>query len=432
MSCARRPRLRFKREQTDNGGEEERDSKRPRYTRISKPISSKGKISSDTTMVNDIAALPSSSNAPQSNATTTTAVATSTASTIKNTITSKKNGDALPTKDELKKELYKLVDTDHFSRDEALQALHRIIEWHDIDDDDNFRDCFNNYAGLQIVLDFVEKFSNDTECVENATLVLLDLIYNYDHECGDSPNIIFNHGGIAILLQSTSNLIEGNLDGPKLKALKNIWGLFDIIFYSIDADWNNIDTSSKSFKNRFYSIVDSCLGILTKLQSRVDRTSFGIMSNAFSILGYASKISAKMKDCAVVIGEIRNKEIIPKMLEVFKMEDDSWSCRDGILLRSALRMLTDLNDNNLLTQASEFQSLLPLMVVAIKKFPPGIWLESSNIITVLKKATDTIENKLILEKAGVLGPLVSLLKKDSTNDRMKDIVRNLVAKICTR
>jgi hypothetical protein len=116
MSCARRPRLRFKREQTDNGGEEERDSKRPRYTRISKPISSKGKISSDTTMVNDIAALPSSSNAPQSNATTTTAVATSTASTIKNTITSKKNGDALPTKDELKKELYKLVDTDHFSR----------------------------------------------------------------------------------------------------------------------------------------------------------------------------------------------------------------------------------------------------------------------------------------------------------------------------
>jgi hypothetical protein len=114
------------------------------------------------------------------------------------------------------------------------------------------------------------------------------------------------------------------------------------------------------------------------------------------------------------------------------MDDDLWNFRDNILLRSALRMLTDLNDNNLLTQASDLQSLLPLLVVAIKKFPPGFWLGSSKIITVLEKATDTTENKLILEKACVLGSLVSLLEKNSTSNRTKVRVRNLVANICTR
>jgi hypothetical protein len=458
--------LRVKQEHIDNGGEEERDSKRPR---TSTTDSNNVITGSGTTMMNDVAVPSSTTVASQSNAATATAVATSTASTIENNITSNnsndnsKNGEEsrsgngginngnnssngdnvltrLPIKKEVKKELYKLVDTDHCSRDASLQALYRLLQWNFNDSYDDilwFRDYFYNYAGLQIVLDFAEKFSNDAECVENATLVLQRMVRGirncFHSKSGEGTNIIFNHGGIEILLQSSSKLVEGNLNGPKLKALENIWGLFDTISYAIHADGTKIDTSSRSFKDRFCSIVNSCLDILAKLLSRDDRTSFDIMSIAFSILGNASKISTKMKDY-VVIREIRNKGIISKTVEVFKMDDDSWNFRDNKLLRSVLCMLTDLNDNNLLTQASDFQSLLPLLVVAIKRFSRGftIYIESS-IITLLEKAVNTIEIKLIIEKAGVPGALVLLLETDDAPERMKKRVRNFVVKIiCTR
>jgi hypothetical protein len=296
-----------------------------------------------------------------------------------------------------------------------------------------FSDYFYNYAGFQIVLDFVEKFYNDAECVEKATLFLQELVYNsYPMEHKESVNIIFNHGGIEILLQSISTLVEGSLDGPKLKVLDNIWNLIYAIFCKIDDDGtaDGTDISSKSFKDQFYSIVDSCLDILTKIQSCDDRTSIDIMSKAFLILGKASKISTEMKDYAVK-GEIRNKGIIPKTVEAFKMDNDSWNFGDNELLRSALCTLTDFGDNNLLTQAFDFQSLLPMLVVAINK-PTGIFYLGSSIITLFVKATDTIENKSIIGKAGVLGALVPLLETDDTSEIVKYRVCNLVVKICTR
>jgi hypothetical protein len=490
--------LRVKQEQTDNGGsEEERILKRPRTstTNSNNVISGSDTTTTTTTTMNGVVAPSSTTAASQSNVVKATAVATSTASTIKNNITSNNriiknkessdngdidndvvkatavatstastiknnitsnnnsiikseessdNGDInndvltrLPTKDELKKELYKLVDTDHHSRDESLQALHRFLQWNDINDtySDNlwFNDYFYKYAGLQIVLDFVEKFSNDAECVKNALSVVYEIVYNcYHPKRGEGTNIIFTHGGIEILLQSSNKLVEGNLNGPKLKALDSIWDLLDdILLCTIDpsetadrtADRTKIDTSLKSFKDRFYSIVDSCLDLLTKIQSRDDQTSLGIMSKAFSILGKASKISTDMKD-SVVNGEIRKKGIIPKTVEVFKMDDGSCNFRDNKLIRCALRMLTDLNNNNLLTQASDFQSVLPLLAVALKEF-------LFTAITLLEKATDAIENKSTIEKAGVLGALVPLLERDDTR-HVKDRVRNLVANICSR
>jgi hypothetical protein len=350
----------------------------------------------------------------------------------------------LPTKEELKKELYKLVDTNHHSRDESLQALHRFPEWNDICDiySDNlsFSNYFYSYGGLQIVLDFVEEFSNDAECVEIATSVLQEMVNNINHMNGwESINILLNHGGTEILLKSINKLVEGNLNGPKLNALDSIWGLFDIIFsYTIDAsgtaDRTKIDTSSRSFKDRFYSVVDSCLDILTKIQSRDDRTSLEIMSKVFLILGKASKISTGMKD-DVLKKEIRNKGIIQKTVEVFKMNDGSWNFRENTLIGCALRMLTDLSDNKLLTQASDFQSLFPLLMVALSEFN-SIYRGSNiltTILTLLENATDTTENKSIIEKSGVLGALVPLLERGNLPEYVvKDRVRNLVAKICTR
>ena len=90
--------------------------------------------------------------------------------------------------------------------------------------------------------------------------------------------------------------------------------------------------------------------------------------------------------------------------------------------------------NNLLTQASDFQSLLPLLAVALKEFH-GID-RGANILTtvlfLLEKATDTIENKSIIEKSGVLGALVPLLETDNTVEHVRKKVRNLVVKICTK
>ena len=109
------------------------------------------------------------------------------------------------------------------------------------------------------------------------------------------------------------------------------------------------------------------------------------------------------------------------------MDDGSCNFRDNKLMGCALRMVTDLNDNNLLTQASDFQSVLPLLAVALKEFPSFTF----TAITLLEKVSDAIENKSTIEKAGVLGALVPLLERDDTR-HVKDRVRNLVAKICSR
>ena len=110
------------------------------------------------------------------------------------------------------------------------------------------------------------------------------------------------------------------------------------------------------------------------------------------------------------------------------MDDGSLNFRNDRLMRCALRMLTDLSNNNLLTQASDFQSLLPLLAVALKEFPSDTFCTA---IPLLEKATDAIENKSTIEKAGVLGALVPLLERDDTR-HVKDRVRNLVANICSR
>ena len=135
-----------------------------------------------------------------------------------------------------------------------------------------------------------------------------------------------------------------------------------------------------------------------------------------------------MKD-HVVKGEIRKKGIIPKTVEVFKMDDGSLNFRDNRLMRCALRMLTDLSNNNLLTQASDFQSLLPLLAVALKEIPCDTFCTA---FPLLEKATAAIENKSIIEKSGVLGALVPLLETDDSPKFDQDRVRNLVTKICTR
>mmetsp|Transcript_41786 Transcript_41786/g.47262 ORF Transcript_41786/g.47262 Transcript_41786/m.47262 type:complete len:165 (-) Transcript_41786:300-794(-) len=73
----------------------------------------------------------------------------------------------LPTFDQLAKELCKIVDTDHYFRNDAKGALANISRWGYADDDDDnsdtstFKSDFSEFGGIQRVLLFVQHNQSD-------------------------------------------------------------------------------------------------------------------------------------------------------------------------------------------------------------------------------------------------------------------------------
>lgn len=82
-----------------------------------------------------------------------------------------------PTFEELSKELCKIVDTDHYSRNEAIQALSNLCQWGGYSDDKVFLSDLLELGGIQRVLIYLKNNKGDPPCVAMAAKVIMACIY---------------------------------------------------------------------------------------------------------------------------------------------------------------------------------------------------------------------------------------------------------------
>ena len=83
---------------------------------------------------------------------------------------------------------------------------------------------------------------------------------------------------------------------------------------------------------------------------------------------------------------------------------------------------------NLLDDSSDYEIILPLLVVALKKFPSNDEIREG-AMNMMDRSCSTINDKKIIERSGALEVLAILLASDEINDEdEKDTVRTLIGK----
>jgi hypothetical protein len=187
----------------------------------------------------------------------------------------------LPTFEELSKVLCAIVDTDHFSRDDAIHALKNLARW-GYTDDITYLSDFSELGGIQRVLIYLKNNKVDPQCVMVAAKVIMSCTHrnphnNNNNQQGNVYNIANEitryftmRDGIRILLDAGKQYNNGgageHVVNLQLHALRWIWMVL-----------MNITEKSSTFdivhKDQLLAIFDSGLETMTKLGKNLITTN---------------------------------------------------------------------------------------------------------------------------------------------------------------
>ena len=333
------------------------------------------------------------------------------------------NNRELPTPAELSKELSKIV-SDRYSREESLRALKVLYKWA-LTEDVDFVKLFNTYAGIVRVVDFLKATMNDTHCkgsmrmrcIENAAAVIAKIANTDENEIVTKiVATLVDCDGINALI-AASEEYTGGKDVPQLKAVCSVW---------------------RACRN--LTCVLSCNSLMIQDTSIIIfGTGIDIMSQLKSVDGDIT--SETLKHVFYTLTTIVNHDyltkkyfqdnnILSKCLEVFK-KNGTWNLRscEGLIL-NAVDFFDMCRIKNLLDESLDYKMILPLLVVALKKFPLNYEIRCY-VVSILNYACSSeANNKKSILRSGVTEPLVLLLASDEINDEdEKNKVRNLISKI---
>jgi hypothetical protein len=126
---------------------------------------------------------------------------------------------------------------------------------------------------------------------------------------------------------------------------------------------------------------------------------------------------------------LQDKDILSKCLEVFKKDDGTWKNEE--LLRSAIVFFNYCRLSNLLDKSSDYEMLLPFLVVVLKKYSSNDTIRKY-VFGMLDGACSTVNDRKIIARSGVMEPIAALLTSDYINEGMKDRVCTLLHKITSR
>jgi len=176
-----------------------------------------------------------------------------------------------PTYEELSKELCKIVDTDHYSRNDAIQALSNICQWGGYSDDKAFLSDFLELGGIQRVLIYLKNNKGDPTCVAMAAKVIMACTYRGPaHQSFDVAKDIVEafvkRDGIQILLLA-GNEYDGENIASQLEALRWIWAaLMNIIdTYSAYENEFGVGIEQQQKEDQLLAVFDSGLDTMAKL-----------------------------------------------------------------------------------------------------------------------------------------------------------------------
>ena len=83
---------------------------------------------------------------------------------------------------------------------------------------------------------------------------------------------------------------------------------------------------------------------------------------------------------------------------------------------------------NLLNKSSDYEMLLPLLVMVLKEYPSNSTIRNA-AVHILHSACSLVTDKKIIERSGTVEVLGALLKSEDINEEAKNKVRTLTNKI---
>ena len=325
----------------------------------------------------------------------------------------------LPTPLELSKELCKIVDTDRYSRQESLCALENLNNWTLTEDPDFFK-WFDIHAGAVKVLDFLTETMKDPECVgvirfkciENAAYVITG--FCYQGEKGVNKDIttkiattLVNYDGINTLIKASEEYTGE--DVRQLEAVHSVWLALRNIAAKKDVMVDVINT------DQAIALFDAGIDVISQLKSVDGSTAAKILLQVFSVLKYI------ILDNYISKEYFQDEKIFSKCLEVFK-HGETRTCGYEILLEYATRFFRSCHQKSLLDQSSDYEMLLPLLVICLKTFSSNHRIQRISI-TLLCGACDMVNGRKIVERSGVMEPLAALLASSNIRETVKNRVR---------
>ena len=192
-------------------------------------------------------------------------------------------------------------------------------------------------------------------------------------------------------------------------------------------------------KHQAIILFDVCIGILSQLDLHAgvlseiydpclhdDPVNSSTLRNLFQILPTLIRYKHVKKT------HFWDTNVLSKCLDVFK-KDETWVDRNEEVTASAIDFFHMCHQENLLDRGEDYEMLLPFLVIGLKKFPSNISIQSS-VVWLTYGACDTIDDKRIIEKSGVIEPLAALLLLDEIDgvfEQFKMNVRKLIVTITT-
>jgi hypothetical protein len=333
----------------------------------------------------------------------------------------------LPTPVELSKELCKIVDTGCYSRDKTLTALENLYKWAETEDSD-FLKYFDIHGGIAKVLDFLNATMNDKnckgqirmECIEMAARVIAQVIYPGENAINEDittkiATTFIDYDGIDTLINASEEYTGGK-DVPQLKSVDSVWNAFRNLT-------TILMTNSLISQDKAITIFERGIDLMSQLKSVDNSIASEILEDVFftfnHILYDNNHLTKKY---------FQDKNILSKCLEVFK-NNGAWDCRTEEVTKYGIQFFDSCCNNDLIDDSSDYEMILPLLVVVLKKFPSNDKIRV-NAMNMIYDSCSTINDKKIIERSGALEVLAALLASDDTNDEAeKDTVRTLIGKI---
>jgi hypothetical protein len=329
--------------------------------------------------------------------------------------------DKLPSSDELSEELCNIIST-RYSRDEALRTLERLSKWAFTHDSD-FLKSFHRYSGVVKVLDFLKKTMKDGNCIGAVRMECIkkaaNVIANVTHHGGNNENVdiatkiattLMECDGINTLINASEEYAGGD-DVPQLKALSSVWMALRNITVKKDA----------ISKDQAIAIFDTGIDIISQLKSIDIPLASSALEPVFYTLHnivYFNYVTKKY---------FQDKKIISNCLAVFK-KDNTWTCRNETLIRLVIGFFQTCRLKNFLDKSSDYEMLLPLLVMALKEYPSNDDIRKC-VLSLLYGACSTVNDKNTIVRSGAMEVLGALFTSDDINEDGKNQVRILIHNI---
>ncbi|OEU11738.1 hypothetical protein FRACYDRAFT_244861 [Fragilariopsis cylindrus CCMP1102] len=355
-----------------------------------------------------------------------------------------------------------VVDRVHYSRDESLEALDTLFEWA-YTRDTNFLTNFYLYGGVIRIVDFLKTTIMEEvvvgggggaaptttttirlECIEIVVRVIAQVTYAGETNKEIATKIataVVDCDGIRILLQAagdTNKYTTTTGGGGGSSSGSNDVKIKLEILREIGSSFNNITHHCGELLGQELALAVLDLGMknITELNKVV------VDEHPIALDIVRAIFDTKY---------FRDKNILSKCLEVFKNEKNnnvSWIgggrryCEnEEKLLKSATRLFAVCCRKKLLDEcSSDYENLLPVCVMSLKEYPTNEQIRK-NVLKLLNGALlrtdnnnevvhhDDDQRRTIIEKAGTIEALSSLLTTKGINETEKTKIRKVISKI---